>query len=637
MPPKLIVISGSPSGAIFNLDHEETSFGREASNHVRLVDPSVSRKHAVIKHSDGHFKLLDLNSFNGTSVNGVPVLERDLQHGDHVALGDVLLLFLRHEVEEDVIPVRIDFDESELATQSTIRLRQQDALYLRPEKVLAILPPNARIARDLNTLLKISTSINAIEDLAELQRCLLELVLEAIPAERGVVLLTDGLADELQLSAIKSFTTAGVKAIVVSRTISTQVLREGVAMMFNNISADQGARPSASLVDAGISAILCVPLVFSEKALGLIYLDARDPAVGFSEEHLQLLTAIACVAAMAIDKAQRGLQLRSDHQRLKEESYLKHQMVGESPRMRDLYRIIEKVAPTDSTVLITGESGTGKELASQAIHQNSLRAEKPFITINCATLSEALLSSELFGHEKGAFTGAISLKRGKFEVADGGTIFLDEVGELALDVQSQLLRVLQEREIVRVGGTKPLKVDIRIIAATNRNLEQAVRDKSFREDLYYRLNVISFVTPPLRERREDILLLANYFATEFSRNAKRKPARISTEARACLTAYDWPGNVRELANAIQRAIILGSSDLILPEDLPDSILEISAHAGSPIGKFYSDLIDFKKQLILKAIQQSAGNFTAAAALLGIRPNNLHRLVNQLDLRKFIGS
>jgi two-component system response regulator AtoC len=338
---------------------------------------------------------------------------------------------------------------------------------------------------------------------------------------------------------------------------------------------------------------------------------------------------------MAIDKAQRGLQLRSDHQRLKEETYLKHQMVGESPRMRDLYRIIEKVAPTDSTVLITGESGTGKELASQAIHQNSSRAEKPFITINCATLSEALLASELFGHENGAFTGAISLKRGKFEVADGGTIFLDEVGELAVDVQAQLLRVLQEREIVRVGGTKPLKVDVRIIAATNRNLEQAVRDKSFREDLYYRLNVISFVTPPLRERREDILLLANYFASEFSRNAKRKPVRLSNEVRAYLTAYDWPGNVRELANAIQRAIILGSSDSILPEDLPESILEISADAGSPIGKFYSDLKDLKRQLILKAIQQSAGNFTAAAALLGIRPNNLHRLVTQLDLRKII--
>jgi len=634
MLPKLIVISGSPQGAAFSLDHDEVSIGRVASNRICLVDPSVSRKHAVIKQENEQFKLIDLNSFNGTCVNGVPVLERALQHGDHVALGDVLLLFLQHEVEEDATPVRIDFDESKLATQSTVRLRQQDTLYLHPEKVLAILPPNARIARDLNTLLRISTSINAIEDLMELQRCLLELVLEVIPAEHGVVLLIDIAADELQPSAVRSSTTIGGKTVLVSRTVSTQVLREGVAMMLNNVSADESYGLSASLVDAGVSAILCVPLAFSEKPLGVIYLGAKDPAAHFSEEHLQLLTAIAYVAAMALDKLQRAVQLRSDHQRLKEETYLKHQMVGESSRMRDLYRLIEKVAPTDSTVLIMGESGTGKELAAQAIHQNSPRSDKPFITINCATLSEALLASELFGHEKGAFTGAIGLKRGKFEVADGGTIFLDEVGELAIDIQAQLLRALQEREIVRLGGTKPIKVDVRIVAATNRNLEQAVRDRSFREDLYYRLNVISFVTPPLRERREDILLLANYFATEFSK-AKRKPVRLSAEVRAYLTAYDWPGNVRELANVIQRAIVLGSTDLILPEDLPESILEISADARTPIGKFYTDLKDLKKQLILKAIQQSGGNFTEAAVLLGIRPNNLHRLIRQLDLRKFI--
>jgi Nif-specific regulatory protein len=384
---------------------------------------------------------------------------------------------------------------------------------------------------------------------------------------------------------------------------------------------------------AGLRASLCVPRVFDEKRLGVIYLDTQDPGAGFNDDHLQLLTAIACAAGMAIERLQHTVQLRSDNRRLREETNLKHQMVGESRKMRDLYRFIERVAPTDSTVLIRGESGTGKELAAQAIHKNSLRADKPFIAINCATLTESLLISELFGHEKGAFTGAIALKLGKLEVANSGTVFLDEVGELASDIQAQLLRVLQEREIVRVGGTKPIKVDIRIIAATNRNLEQAVRDKDFREDLYYRLNVISFVTPPLRERREDILLLANYFANELSR--KQKPVRISAEVREYLTAYDWPGNVRELANVIERAIVLGSSDMILPEDLPESILEISANAETPIGKFYNALKEMKKQLILKAIQQSGGNFTKAATSLGIRPNNLHRLLRQLDLRKFI--
>jgi transcriptional regulator with GAF, ATPase, and Fis domain len=310
-------------------------------------------------------------------------------------------------------------------------------------------------------------------------------------------------------------------------------------------------------------------------------------------------------------------------------------MVGESQRMRKLYQFIAKVAPAETTVLNRGESGTGKELAAHAVHFNSPRAEKSFVAINCATLTEALLESELFGHEKGAFTGAVALKRGKLEIADGGTLFLDEVGELAPNIQAKLLRVLQEREFVRVGGTKTIKADIRVIAATNRDLEEAVRERSFREDLYYRLNIISFATPPLRERREDIPLLASYFAAEYSRQAKRKLVRVSAEARSYLVGYGWPGNVRELANVIERAIVLGSTDTIMPEDLPETILETAASAGAPISKFYDALRETKKQLILKAVEQAGGNFTEAAQQLGIRPNNLHRLIRQMDLRKYI--
>jgi transcriptional regulator with GAF, ATPase, and Fis domain len=635
MAPKLIVIAGSPQGAVFILGEDELSIGREAVNQIRLVDPSVSRRHAIVKREDEHFKLVDLNSFNGTSVNGVPVLERLLEHGDQVAVGDVLLLFLLREAEDDANLPRVDFDDSQLATQSTVRLRRQDAFYLHPEKVLAILPPTARVARDLNTLLKISTVINAIQDLEKLQHRLLELLFEVIPAEHGVVLLAEGSSEELVPSATASSKTGAGSTILVSRTVSTQVLREGVAIMCNDVSTNEPIGPSESLVGAGISGILCVPLVLREKRLGVIYLDASDPAARFDEHHLQLLTAIAGIAAMAVENMQHAEQLRSENQRLQGEASLTHQMVGEGRRMRDLYRFIEKVAAADSTVLIRGESGTGKELAAQAIHQNSPRSKKPFVAINCATLTEALLASELFGHEKGAFTGAIALKRGKLEVAEGGTLFLDEVGELAIDIQAKLLRVLEKREIVRVGGTKTIKVDIRIVAATNRNLEEAVCERGFREDLYYRLNVISFVTPPLRERREDIPLLANYFVAECSRRAKRKPMRISAEARSYLTGYDWPGNVRELANVIERAVVLGSTDMILPEDLPEPLLETAASAGAPISEFYNALRETKKQLILKAIQQSAGNYTTAAGLLGIRPNNLHRLVRQMDLRKYI--
>lgn len=633
--PKLIVISGSPQGTVFSLDEDEMSIGREAVNQVRLVHPSVSRRHALIKRDGEQFKLVDLNSLNGTSVNGVPVLERFLEHGDHIAIGDVMLLILLQASEEDAMPPRVDFDESKLATQSTVRLRRQDAFYLHPEKVLSVLPPTARIARDLNTLLKVSTVINSIQDLEKVQGRLLELILEVIPAERGVVLLAESDSEELVPLATANRASDAGGSIRVSRTVSMQALREGVAIMCNDVSADKSLGPAASLVGAGVSAILCVPLVLWGKRLGVIYLDTGDATSGFDEHHLQLLTAIAGIAAVAVENMQHAEQLRSDNQRLQEEISLKHQMVGESRRIRELYQLIAKVAAADSTVLIRGESGTGKELAARAIHQNSPRAERPFVAINCATLTEPLLESELFGHDKGAFTGAVTLKRGMLEVADGGTVFLDEVGELALNIQAKLLRVLEEREIIRLGSTKTIKVNLRILAATNRDLEEAVHERAFREDLYYRLNIISIVMPPLRERREDIPLLATYFAAECSRKAKRKLVRVSAEARSYLTGYDWPGNVRELANVIERAVVLGSTDMIQPEDLPETILEAAAFADAPISKFYGALREMKKQLILKAIQQSGGNYTEAAVLLGIRPNNLHRLVRQMDLRKYL--
>ena len=271
-------------------------------------------------------------------------------------------------------------------------------------------------------------------------------------------------------------------------------------------------------------------------------------------------------------------------------------------------------------------------MAARAIHANSPRASRPFVAINCATLTETLLESELFGHEKGAFTGAVALKRGKLEVADGGTLFLDEVGELAHSIQAKLLRVIQEREFERVGGTRPIKVDIRVVAATNRDLEQDVRDGHFRQDLYYRLNVISFMIPSLRERREDIPLLASYFAAECSRRAKRKAMHLSAEARSYLMAYSWPGNVRELENAIEHAVVLGSTDLILPEDLPEAVLETAASAGAPITKFYDAIRETKKRLILDALQQAHGNYTEAARTLGVHPNNLHRLVRTMSLK-----
>jgi Nif-specific regulatory protein len=310
--------------------------------------------------------------------------------------------------------------------------------------------------------------------------------------------------------------------------------------------------------------------------------------------------------------------------------------------MRDVYRRIARVAPIDSTVLIRGESGTGKELVARAIHRNSPRAEKPFVAINCAAITETLLESELFGHEKGAFTGAIAQKKGKIETAEGGTLFLDEIGELSLALQAKLLRVLQDRAFDRVGGTRRITVDFRLVAATNRDLEVAIDTGAFRRDLYYRLNVVALTMPPLRERRDDIPLLAGWFVRRHGDNARRPISGLSAEAVACLTAYDWPGNVRELENAIEHAVVLGATLLILPEDLPDAIAEADTSSsveagGSATLRFHDAIKQTKKDLILRAVEESSGNYNGAARLLGLHPNYLHRLIKNLQLKSTLKS
>jgi Nif-specific regulatory protein len=345
-----------------------------------------------------------------------------------------------------------------------------------------------------------------------------------------------------------------------------------------------------------------------------------------------LVTAISGIAAVALENARHFEWLVSENQRLQEDIQVEHNMIGESQRMRDVYQFIARVAPTSSTVLILGESGTGKELAARATHLNSPRKAKAFIAVNCAALTETLLESELFGHEKGAFTGAVAQKKGKLEVADGGTLFLDEVGEMPALLQVKLLRVLQEQEFERVGATRTLRVDIRLIAATNKDLEEAIRQGTFRQDLYYRLNVVSLSMPPLRERREDIPLLASYFVQKYSDKCNRKVRGISGEARARLTSYDWPGNVRELENAIERGVVLGTTDLILPEDLPEAVLETATPASGGVANYHEAVTEAKKQLILKAVEQAEGNYTEAAKLLGVHPNYLHRLIRNMNLR-----
>jgi Nif-specific regulatory protein len=654
MKPRLIAISGSRKGTTFALTNDEILIGRDSATAVCLNDPSVSRRHCLIKREpiaqknepaatetankedenggqeSFQFTLVDLESYNGTFVNGVPVREQKLAHGDQIALGDVMLLFLLKAGEAGTAP--LELTEDNLITRSTVRLRREDALYLRPDTLVAELSQSDRVGRDLSTLLSISNSIGAIRSRAELQTYLLAAIRGVIPSERQAIIFADRDFDNFESICGWTRFTGPDDSIKPSRTITRQVLRERVALLSNDLIDSNPNAARASLVEANICSVLCVPLIVFEKPLGVIYLDTSDASMRFDENHLQLLTGIAGIAAVALENARRVESLEDENQRLQQEIKIEHKLVGESQPLRNVLQFIAKVAPADSTVMVRGESGTGKELAARAIHLNSRRANKPFVAINCATLTETLIETELFGHEKGAFTGAIALKRGKLEIADGGTVFLDEVAELTPLIQAKLLRVLQEREFERLGGNRPIKVDVRIVTATNQNLEEAIKEKKFREDLYYRLNVVSIVMPALRERREDIPLLANYFVSIFSKKCKRRVRGISQEARACLQSYDWPGNVRELENTIERAVVLGNEESIIPDDLPERLLETPGAGESAATGFYQAVTNAKKQLIVNAIAEAGGNYTLAARSLGIHPNNLHRLIRTLNLK-----
>lgn len=617
MTARLIATSGALKGSTFALTQDEVSIGRDLSNSVSINDPSISRQHCIIRKngSANGFHIVDLRSYNGTFVNGLSVADHALTHRDQIALGDLRFIFLTHD---DTVP----------EAGSTIRLERGRGFYLRPEDAVPDLAVDSRAIGERNALLKISTTIISIRKSDELQLRLLELTLDVVPAERGAILLADEDCEDFVSCRGWDRLRGADDSIKVSQTISRQVLREVAAILSNDVVENENGG-SPSLVAARVSSLLCVPIVAFGKPLGVIYLDTSSRVAQFDEAHLRLLTAIAGIAAIAFENARQFALLEKENRRLQQEVKLEHQMVGESQAMDEVYKLISKVAASTSTVLILGESGTGKELAARAIHLNSERATKPFVAINCATLTESLLESELFGHEKGSFTSAIAQKRGKLELADGGTIFLDEVAELSPAVQAKLLRVLQTREFERVGGTRPIKVDVRTIAATNRDLDAATKAGKFREDLYYRLNVVSIPMPPLRERREDIPLLAEYFLAE---KCKRRVTGISEEARRLMCAYDWPGNVRQLENAIEHAAVMGSTELIEPGDLPKPISE-SEVADQRQKGYHETIRAFKRDLITKTLQQTGGNFTEAAKLLGIHPNNLHRIVRTLKLRE----
>ena len=629
--PRLVGIGGPLKGTAFSLPAGEVSIGRDSSNHLWAPDPALSRRHCLLVASDEEVSIRDLGSRNGTLVNGVPVEQQQMRHGDQIYIGDSILLFLLNPDDEHPIRNPVEFQDTAAIDGSPLLLRAEDSLYLQPEKIGSSLPASERRARDLNSLLKVATGIGGIRDQDSLQWQLLGFIFEVVPAERGAVLLCDH-PDEFVSTAAWDRVRGPGHPVRVSRTVVQRALKERIGLVVSDVMGNESLRQVKTLFELKVKSLLCVPLLIADRVLGAIYLDTTSPTVQFDEDHLQVMTAVAGIASLAFDNVRHWEKLRQENQALRAEIELEHNMVGGSPAMRKVFDFIRRVAPTDSTVLIQGESGTGKELVARALHRNSSRAEEPFVAINCAAIAETLLESELFGHEKGAFTGAAALKKGKVEVAEGGTLFLDEIGELASGLQAKLLRVLQEREFERLGGTKPIKLNIRLIAATNRSLPEAVKAGTFRNDLYYRLNVVTLNVPSLRERREDISVLAEHFAAKASRKCGMRAKSLSSEALSCLTHYDWPGNVRELENALERALVLGSTDSILPDDLPEAVLEAGPTATTATDKYHGNIKETKKQLILQALQQAKGNYIEAAKALGMHPNSLLRLVRNLDLK-----
>jgi transcriptional regulator with GAF, ATPase, and Fis domain len=627
---RLEAVSGPLKGRVFSLAEGEVSIGRDPSNQISLLDSLVSRHHCIVRKEDEAFRLVDLESRNNTFVSGVPVRERVLVPGDQIRVGNSVLVFQGPRGESST-DVSLQFDATPAPGAATVILRQEDALYLQPPRPEG-LPATPRTVRDLNVLLDFSRTLNSVRGLAALQEKVLEAVLAAVPADHAAILLTENCVDGFSSITGRDRRLGANRAIHASQTILNRVLKENLAVLSSDVQSDDSYREAESLVERRVHSVLAVPLEVQGKVQGVMYLEASSPGSRFDSDLLQLVTTIGNITALAIENARHLEGLDGENRRLHEELDIHHSMVGESKAMREVYEFVSRVAGRDSTVLISGESGTGKELVARAIHVNSLRADKPFVAINCAAITETLLESELFGHERGAFTGAVSQKKGKLEVAEGGTVFLDEIGELAVPVQAKLLRVLQEREFERVGGTRPIKLDVRLIAATNRDLKEASRTGAFRSDLYYRLNVVSLQMPALRERRDDIPLLAAFFAAQHGEKVKRRVAGISPEAQACLMRYDWPGNVRELENAIERSVVLGSTEVILAEDLPDSILEETAASGQPVNALAEGIREAKKALIERAIEQANGNYTEAAKILGVHANHLFRLIRTLKLK-----
>ncbi|MET0789878.1 MAG: sigma 54-interacting transcriptional regulator [Polyangiaceae bacterium] len=641
---RLEVATGTNAGRVFDAELDVVRIGRAPSNELVLDDALVSSEHARIVSGIDGFVLEDLGSTNGTWLLrgneqlalGEGQRSQPLLPGDRIALGGA---------DREGIQVRVEFATEEDTLQVAL---------VRPLSELG--GGAARVAGDdrLRLLVQALREVVSHEGVSDVVSGIADAALLLVPrATHATVVLRKNAegSDERALGFVPVVTRvrgpSGPRApeapVRVTRSVVRKVISERVAVLAADAPTE--AFSSESLLGASIRSTIGVPLWKDDEILGVLQLDNRDAPAMFEALDVDALGALAVSASLAIANAELIQRLSLARAELKKENqYLRGrerarsgevQIIGESRAMNELLRQLDKVVDTRVSVLIEGETGTGKELIASSVHYRSKRRDKLFVAQNCAAFPENLLESELFGHKRGAFTGATDEKKGLFEIADGGTLFLDELGEMPLALQAKVLRALQEGEIRAIGATQSKQVNVRIVAATNRNLEAEVKAGRFREDLYYRLKVFPIRVPPLRERRDDIPPLAQFFLARYTREMGKSVPGFAQETLEILSAYDFPGNVRELENEVQRLVIQADDGSYLtPELLSPRVRQIESvllSAGAAKGSLKEMVDQVERHILIEALREHGNNKTAAAKTLGITREGLHKKLKQLGV------
>lgn len=486
-------------------------------------------------------------------------------------------------------------------------------------------------SQELLVLFEISKILDETEDLKKILQPILSSLSDHTPVIRGAITLVNRDTKEILIESAYGLTDQQKKKgrYRIGEGITGQVVQTGSPIVIDDISqssmyVNKTGTETRQIAANNRVSFICVPIKSDNETIGTLNISCTEYDDDELQLYFQLLSVIASMIARAVkirqELREEKERLIAENARLKQELQERFQpahFIGKAQSIQEVFDLIAQVSHSQATVLIRGESGTGKELVAHEIHYNSLRSDKPFVKVNCAALPESIIESELFGHEKGAFTGAHALRKGRFELADGGTLFLDEIGELSAQMQVKLLRAIQEQEFERVGGVSTIRVDVRIITATNRDLEQEILKGTFREDLYYRLNVFPIHIPPLRDRKSDIMLLCDHFIEKYNKKNMRKIKRITSSAIDLLMMYHWPGNVRELENCIERAVLLSKDDVIHAYHLPPSLQSAESSNTQFSSTLKHAVEDLEQELISDALKHARGNRAKAARALGI--------------------